>query len=733
MEKKHIVKPISQIGRFFTGEPALGPEDSRPDAPELPHFDQLRQLTKKEINILEKLGNTCIDWLDFWVGPQFDPTLIRNCDFYGVIRIARLSPVFINYSDLALPAGFYNSRIAHCDFGENPVVDNVRYLANYSVGDEVVLFNINEMLCTRFPKFGNGALAPGEDEAKRIWLEIRNENLGRKVLPFEDMLPGDAFLWSGDRHNKALQEAYLAMALRYFDDCSIPSTGRIGNKTVIKNTVSIKDVRIGENAYIKGANKLKNLTIRSGAEGYSQIGEGCELVNGIIGYGCRVFYGVKAVRFILGDHSSLKYGARLINSYLGCNSVISCCEVLNSLIFSNHEQHHNNSFLCSALLNGQSNLAAGATIGSNHNSRAADGELIAGRGFWPGLCTSLKHNSRFASYCLLAKGDYPHELNIEMPFSLISNDVAADELKILPAYWFLYNRYALERNSWKYEKRDKRKQVRQLIDYDYLAPDTVGEIIRALEVICQRVAVAMGGSEQDPAAMFAARQRLEAPGELDLAILLPGAERGRRRVVISKVKEAFHAYANSLLEYGFRQLLHYFQLASDPDKLIHALQQLRKETPALENWVNVGGQLIRRGSLGKLKDNITARHVHSWEQVHDFYLKEADQYRAQKCLNGLAVLSFLHSQEPRFWTDADICNWLQKGIDLLQVAENRLLSSRQKDADNPFRSMVYENEQEMSAVLGNLESDPFIHSKLKEWELEKQTAGHLLKIFELIS
>ena len=165
---------------------------------------------------------------------------------------------------------------------------------------------------------------------------------------------------------------------------------------MIKNCRIIKDTKIGSDAYIKGANKLKNLTINSDKERKSQIGEGCELVNGIIGYGCRIFYGVKAVRFITASHSQLKYGARLINSYLGNNSTISCCEVLNSLIFPAHEQHHNNSFLCASMLLGQSNIAAGATIGSNHNSRGADGEIIAGRGFWPGLCVSLKHNSRFA-------------------------------------------------------------------------------------------------------------------------------------------------------------------------------------------------------------------------------------------------------------------------------------------------------------------------------------------------
>ena len=177
------------------------------------------------------------------------------------------------------------------------------------------------------------------------------------------MLPGDAYLWTRNRHDLALQDAYKKLTDNAFDKKN-GIFGRIGNHTIIKNTRSIKDALIGSNAYIKGANKIKNVTIHSGLEGHTQIGEGCEIVNGIVGFGCRIFYGVKAVRFILGDHAQLKYGARLINSYLGFNSTISCCEVLNALIFPNHEQHHNNSFLCSALLMGQSNLAAGATIGS---------------------------------------------------------------------------------------------------------------------------------------------------------------------------------------------------------------------------------------------------------------------------------------------------------------------------------------------------------------------------------
>src|SRR6185437_2759658 len=366
----------------------------------------------------------------------FLPELVHNCDFFGLVRIGKLEPYFLEFHNLRRPVGLYNSTIISCDIGHNVVIDNVNYLSHYIIGNDVMLVNINELSTTDHAKFGNGILKEGEPESIRIQLEICNENGGRSIIPFDGMLPGDAWLWSRFRDDEKLQTRFRQFTENAFDRRR-GYYGIIGDRTVIKNCKIVKDVKTGTDAYLKGANKLKNLTINSTAEATTQIGEGCELVNGIIGPGCRIFYGVKAVRFILASHSQLKYGARLINSYLGNNATISCCEVLNSLIFPAHEQHHNNSFLCASLLMGQSNMAAGATIGSNHNSRSADGELIAGRGFWPGLCVSVKHNSRFASFIIIAKGDYPAELDIPLPFSLLSNDVSNDELMVMPAYWFL--------------------------------------------------------------------------------------------------------------------------------------------------------------------------------------------------------------------------------------------------------------------------------------------------------
>src|SRR6478735_1393591 len=443
---------------------------------------EYRQLTAYEIEVLVRNGNTSDDWNKILVSHAFNPELVKSCKFFGLVRIGKLEPYCLEFSDLKLPVGLYNSTIISCDFGDNVVIDNVNYLSNYIIGNEVIVVNVNELATSDHAKFGNGILKDGEPESVRIWLEICNENGGRSVIPFNGMLPADAWMWSKFRDDEQLLHRFKTFTEDQFKK-ERGFYGKVGNRTVIKNCAIIKDVWIGSDAYIKGANKLKNLTINSGPEGISQIGEGCELVNGIIGFGCRIFYGVKAVRFVMASNSQLKYGARLINSYLGNNATISCCEVLNSLIFPAHEQHHNNSFLCAALIMGQSNMPAGATIGSNHNSRAPDGEIVAGRGFWPGLCVSLKHNSKFASFTILAKADYSYELNIPVPFSLVSIDVARDQLVVMTAYWFIHNMYALARNEWKYKDRDNRNEKFQLLEYDYLAPDSVNEMFDALQLL----------------------------------------------------------------------------------------------------------------------------------------------------------------------------------------------------------------------------------------------------------
>jgi hypothetical protein len=378
---------------------------------------------------------------------------------------------------------------------------------------------------------------------------------------------------------------------------------------------------------------------------------------------------------------------------------------LNSLIFPSHEQHHNNSFLCASLIKGQSNIAAGATLGSNHNSRSADGEIIAGRGFWPGLCVSLKHNSKFASFTILAKGDYPSELNIPIPFCLVSNDLTHDRLVVMPGYWFMYNMYALARNAQKYKDRDQRIQKFQLLEFDYLAPDTANEILVAIKLL-ESLKINEKGESQ-----------------------LKGWENSNRNVLLIKVPQAINMFRKMIAKYLVDQMLEVID--QEKPQSFDLLKKKMGNGSQKSEWVNIGGQLIMKKEVEKLKDSIKNNKISTWEQVHLFYQKQGDTYSVDKLKHAYAVYLEMTKMKNTEFDASCFSSLLKTYHEINEEIFSNIFSSREKDHTNPFRKMIYEDESEMNKVLGKLEDNSFILEQKKKLSQTKKQILQLKKKWAL--
>jgi len=654
--------------------------------------DSWRKLKPAEIEILVQNRNTCAKWDDFLVTDPFDPSLIRDSSFYGLVRIGTLQNVLLKHHDFCIPAGIRSSTIVSCDIGDDSAIQHCAFICNYIIGNNCILSKIDELQTTNHAKFGNGAIKDGEVEEVRVWVDVMNEAGGRSILPFDKMIAADAYLWAAYRDDTALTAKLAEITQKQYGGFR-GSYGVIGSNAVIKSCKIIKDTAVGECAYIKGANKLKNVTIQSSADEPTQIGEGVEMVNGIVGYACNAFYGSKAVRFVMGRNSNLKYGARLIHSVLGDNSTVSCCEILNNLIFPVHEQHHNNSFLIASLVEGMSNMAAAATIGSNHNSRANDGEIRAKRGFWPGLAVSLKHSCVFASFVIIAKGEYPSELNIPLPFSLVNNNVHKNRLEVMPAYFWIHNLYALERNSWKAKNRDKRKIKIQRIETDYLAPDTAEEIIAALSILDGLLGEA-GFSPMDLVGEDGIEVR---------QIHCRHLEHSKRDQIVIKPLEAIAAYRQMLRYYAVKTIAEFLDLRQSLD--FKGLSKLLGDGERVKEWVNVGGQIVPAFRVDALRKEIGGGKYKNWDEIHKVYDTWDEEYPLDKCRHAWAVFVFLHGVAP----DASM---LKKEFDeILETRhwiEKQIFESRAKDYRNHFKKATFRNHAEMEQVLGKPEDNPFI-------------------------
>lgn len=596
-----------------------------------------RNLTPAEIERLERHGNYAADWSAVRVADPFCPECIRDSTFMGAVSIGSIENRRRTDGDLTLPEGIYRSTLADTVLGNHPAIHNVHMLSGYTIGDNALLFNIDEMTCTADPR-------------RMAWLEPMNENGGRRLLPFGGMTTGDAYLWARYRGRKALMEKLEQFT---YDKLRADGSrcGLLGDNVVMKNTKSVH-----------------NLTVRSSADDPSRVDTCIALHDGVIGYGSTVEHGVIAERFLLGEHVHLEYGLRLNDTVVGDNSTLARCEVGNSIIFPAHEQHHNNSFLIAGLIMGQSNIAAGGTIGSNHNSRTADGELCAGRGFWPGLCCSFKHSSRFASYCLLAKADYPAELDIKLPFALVNNNQSKDQLEVMPAYWWMYNMYAMDRNSKKFAKRDKRVYKAQHIEFDNLAPDTAEEIIRGMELLRGWMARAGGG-----------------------AVYADGMEKSKRRTLVIKAREGLQAYEEMLVYYAMKYLTAACGDALPSPAMAHGAARTTE-------WVNLGGQLVARDDMERLIADVESGALDGWNAIHGRLDTLWQAYPSQRDTHAYQLLCALEGTE-----SLDAAQWQrlrQRYAAICRYIDDQIRLSRHKDEVNPFRTMTFWDADEAAAVLG---------------------------------
>lgn len=540
-----------------------------------------RLLTDSEISQLIRQNNSADDWKDISVACAFSISGIRNCHFHGKVKI-----------------------------GDNVLMSNILHIENYYIGANTRIANVGTLAFT--------------EERFAYPLELCNEDGRYTVTAVPDMNSTDVFcaLHTGKPDLYADNEPEIM--------------GVIGENVTIENVTAIYNTHIETNAIFSGCCEIRQAWISSTEEEPARIGAGVILRRAIVHKGAHLDSRAYLADVLVGQQVSVSEGARVYQSAIGDNSHISGCELGHSFLYPCHEQHHSNSFLIAAHIQGQSNIAAGATLGSNHNGRKNDVDLVAGRGFWPGLCSSLAFPCSFAPYTLIAKGAYPRPLHIPFAFSLINNNVQENCLEIMPAFWWMHNAYAMMRNEWKYQNRDKRKTYTQYYDYKPLAPDTIHIVMENHRLLTLHLA-----------------------GEAEL----PKMEMSNRPVRILKEKEAIAAYREMMLCYVLAEGVF--------ENLPDDLSAISKTTDL--QWINAGGLVMTTEQLQNLEHASSLAESH---QLQAGYSHKTSLY-AQFILKYLCEGDVSLSRIQALRTEAR---------DAQARFYKRVITERKKDLSSEFRN-----------------------------------------------
>ena len=304
-----------------------------------------------------------------------------------------------------------------------------------------------------------------------------------------------------------------------------------------------------------------------------------------------------------------------------------------------------------------------------------------------------------------------------LPFSMVYEDRKADSLIVMPAYYWLYNMYALERNAWKYHKRDIRKTVVQHIETDYLAPDTAAELLQGIRLLerwtgyAWFIAEHMDSPFPDDAELESkGREVITNTPEVANSLLVTGElmERSNRPVRIVKVVRAWNAYRQMLLYYAVKSIARYL---SDYGIQYEYFTAQVPETISL-NWVNMGGQLVPEEKVDALRASIRTGLLNSWDEIHDMYEQWWQNYPRDRAENAYEVLRVLTNSTV---VSSEQWNELQnQAIEIRKYIEEQVYLTKKKDYTNFYRGITYRNEAERDAVLGTIDDNTFIKAAKEE-------------------
>jgi hypothetical protein len=273
------------------------------------------------------------------------------------------------------------------------------------------------------------------------------------------------------------------------------------------------------------------------------------------------------------------------------------------------------------------------------------------------------------------------------------------------------------RNSWKFQNRDNRLGPVQHIEFDFLAPDTVEEIFHARRLLEIWTAKARRkgqgledkGIDEDILAEEGRKLLTEEPELLEgLTILGENMEHSRRDVVILKAPQAWEAYRQMLVYYGVKNILDWLgEQGAEPSEIRQALAGF-KET----NWVNIGGQLMPQTSFDRLRDDIRAGRLASWQAIHGAYDKHWQEYPQAKQRHAFATLLAVFQAEEftaDLWNNA-----IDQAREIQQFICQQTYQSRLKDFENPLRQTTFRHAEEMTAVVGTIDDNSFVKQVRQE-------------------
>ena len=425
-----------------------------------------RLLTKEEIARLEAQHCIASDWSGVEVADDFHTDYIHHTRFSGKVRLGVFEKEFTLAGGMAKHSGVYYATLHNVTVGDNCYIENVKnYIANYEIGHDTFIENVDIILVDCHSRFGNG-----------VEVSVLNETGGREVIIHDRLSAHQAYIMALYRHRPVLIEK-MRKIIESYAESHASDTGTIGSHVMIVNAGYIKNVRIGDYCQIEGTGRLKNGSINSNEHAPVHIGYGVICDDFIISSGSHVEDGTMLTRCFVGQ------ACHLGHTYSASDSLFfSNCQEENGeacAIFAGPftVTHHKSTLLIAGMFSFMN--AGSGTNQSNHAYKLGPRHHgVLERGCKTASGSHISWPAHIGAFSLVMGHCAPGTDSSEWPFSYLVEQGSSHY--VIPG--ITLRGVGTLRDIGKWPARDGRPpQVPQTdrVSFEAFSPYTMGRVFRA--------------------------------------------------------------------------------------------------------------------------------------------------------------------------------------------------------------------------------------------------------------
>lgn len=656
-------------------------------------MNDYRKLTGEEISRLKSQSCLADNWENVSVTPGFTTEYVHHVRFSGEVRLG------VFQSDFTFPGGIHkHSGLRHVTLhnvtvGDNCCIEHIQnYIANYEIGHDTFIENVDMLLVDGISKFGNG-----------VEVAVLNETGGREVLINNKLSAHLAYIMALYRHRPELI-ARLKEITDYYANKHASGTGTIGSHVTIINTGSIKNVRVGDYAYISGTCRLSNGSINSNEAAPVHIGDGVICDDFIISSGSRVDDGTMLSRCFVGQ------ACKLGHNYSASDSLFfSNCQGENGeacAIFAGPftVTHHKSTLLIAGMFSFM-NAGSGSNQ-SNHMYKL--GPIHQGtleRGAKTTSDSYLLWPARVGAFSLVMGRHVTHSDTTNLPFSYLIEQ--NNTTYLVPGVNL--RSVGTIRDAQKWPKRDGRKDPDKLdfINYNLLSPYTVQKMFKGREILLNLRDVS--GELSDTYSFHSTKIRNSA--------LMKG---------IRFYEIAIHKFlGNSVIK-----RLEGINFWNDEE--IRA--RLRPDTPIGHGeWVDISGLITPKSEVDALIADIESGKVNKLKDINAEFERMYRDYYTYEWTWAYEKLEEFYGVNPEEMTATDIIRVVEKWKESVIGLDRMIYEDAKKEFS--MASMTgfgadgsrMEKEMDFEQVRGDFESNPFVMAVLRHIEVKRALGDELIE------